>query len=138
MYNSRRPVPNVGLAGAGSRRVRRNHQLATSMPRDANLTRQQIESLKSDYAIEREEAMRNIVYAAMVVGRDEGLDKASWSLYNIYRFDRNESHRILSLAVIHAVGNENVMRLVAQHLPFETSPPVRRITKAVVLEHFGG
>ncbi len=93
-------------------------------------------ALDSSDAQVKEQALQNIIFFATHYGKDVDFKRATSELYAIYRFDKNEAHRIMALAAIHAIGNENTMRLLSQHVRWERSPRVRRLTKAALVDYY--
>ncbi len=84
----------------------------------------------------KEQALQNIIFFATHYGKDVDFKRATTELYHIYRFDKNEAHRIMALAALHAMGRENIMRILSQHVRWERSPRVRRFTKAALLDYY--
>jgi len=84
----------------------------------------------------KEQALQNIIFFATHYGKDVDFKRATTELYNIYRFDKKEAHRIMALAALHAIGRENTMRILSQHVRWERSPRVRRLTKAALVDYY--
>ena len=84
----------------------------------------------------KEQALQNIIFFATHYGKDVDFKRATTELYNIYRFDKNEARRIMALAALHAIGRENTMRILSQHVRWERSPRVRRLTKAALVDYY--
>lgn len=70
-------------------------------------------------------------------------DRSTNELYNIYRFHRNRDHRIMALASLYAIGDEQAMRRIGFHrgpaltfAAWESDELVRRLTAAAVARHF--
>ncbi len=93
-------------------------------------------ALDSPEAQVKEQALQNIIFLATYYGDAADYGRATPELYDIYRFDNNEAHRIMALAALHAIGRENSMRLLSQHVRWERSPRVRRFTKAALVDYY--
>ncbi len=93
-------------------------------------------ALDSPDAQVKEQALQNIIFFATHYGKDVDFKRATTELYNIYRFDKNEAHRIMALAALHAIGRDNTMRILSQHVRWEKSPRVRRLTKAALVDYY--
>ena len=93
-------------------------------------------ALDSPDARVKEQALQNIIFFATHYGDAADYGRATTELYNIYRFDKNEAHRIMALAALHAIGRENTMRILSQHVRWERSPRVRRLTKAALVDYY--
>lgn len=101
-----------------------------------SLSKANARALDSPDAQVKEQALQNIIFFATHYGKDVDFKRATTELYNIYRFDKNEAHRIMALAALHAMGRENTMRILSQHVRWERSPRVRRFTKAALLDYY--
>ena len=93
-------------------------------------------ALDSPDAHVKEQALQNIIFFATHYGKDVDFKRATTELYNIYRFDKNEARRIMALAALHAIGRENTMRILSQHVRWEKSARVRRLTKAALVDYY--
>jgi hypothetical protein len=89
-----------------------------------------------------EQAMGKIIFLSTMYPDKVNFRHVTSDLYNVYRFDRREDHRIMALAALYAIGDENAMRLLAYRGPFatyapwETSDWVRRMTAAAVAQYY--
>ncbi len=101
-----------------------------------SLSKANARALDSPDAQVKEQALQNIIFFATHYGKDVDFKRATTELYNIYRFDKNEAHRIMALAALHAIGRENTMRILSQHVRWERSPRVRRFTKAALVDYY--
>ena len=101
-----------------------------------SLSKANARALDSPDAPVKEQALQNIIFFATHYGKDVDFKRATTELYNIYRFDKNEARRIMALAALHAIGRENTMRILSQHVRWERSPRVRRLTKAALVDYY--
>ncbi len=101
-----------------------------------SLSKANARALDSPDAQVKEQALQNIIFFATHYGKDVDFKRATTELYNIYRFDKKEAHRIMALAALHAIGRENTMRILSQHVRWERSPRVRRLTKAALVDYY--
>ena len=101
-----------------------------------SLSKANARALDSPDAPVKEQALQNIIFFATHYGKDVDFKRATTELYNIYRFDKKEAHRIMALAALHAIGRENTMRILSQHVRWERSPRVRRLTKAALVDYY--
>lgn len=100
------------------------------------------EQLKGS-AEEQEEAMRKVIFLASYYPDKARFNDSVTELYNIWRFNRDEKFRVMALAALFAMGDEDAMRLLAYRggLPtyagWDPSPLVRRLTAAAVARYYG-
>ena len=103
------------------------------------LNKQMLLSLDSPVASVREQTMQNIITFAAAHGDQVDLSGMADKLYEIYRWDESEAHRIMALAALYAVNDLNSMERLAQDVEGERSERVRRhaerILAAYYLEH---
>ena len=102
-----------------------------------NFTQQYRESLASPVASIREQTMQNIIVFATLHADEVDLSDTASDLFSIYRWDKNEAHRIMALMALRAIGDEYSMQRLGQHVAWERSDRVRRHTRAVLAEHYG-
>ncbi len=84
----------------------------------------------------REAALQGIIHLAAHYPEHADFNRALVALYDTYRFDRNEGKQVMALAALHAIGDEQVMRKLAQHAPWETNERLRKLTIAAVNDYF--
>lgn len=82
----------------------------------------------------KERALQNIIYFAHTYP-DVDFTRTVPKLYKIYRYDENESYRIMALAALGKIGDRNVMERLREDVSYETSERIRRQT-LYVLAHF--
>ena len=82
----------------------------------------------------KERALQNIIYFAHTYP-DVDFTRTVPKLYKIYRYDENESYRIMALAALGNIGDRNVMERLREDVSYETSERIRRQT-LYVLAHF--
>ena len=99
---------------------------------------QEVAALGSDNQETRETALRTLVFIANNYGEKANLKPAVAPLYNLYRFNKVETHRIMALSALQAIGDDESMRLLGEDLQWEISPRVRTLMKAAVASYFGG
>lgn len=87
--------------------------------------------------VRKAQALKEVVYIANQHGQGIDFRRTASRLYEVYRYDRNESYRVMALAALHAIGRKNSMKLLYQHVPFERSPRVRRQTVAALADYYG-
>lgn len=100
------------------------------------LKREQLEAVRSSDADVWQAAAVNIMYLVTFYGEKVDFDRASNPLMQKYVFDRNEKHRILALAGMHAIGHRDTIARLSQRVRLEASPRVRRLTVAAVQDYF--
>lgn len=92
--------------------------------------------LGSKNAALREQALQNVIFfATFYPGADAR--SATGKLFKIYRHDRNEAHRIMALAALHAIGDAYTMERLREHVADEESERVRRYTLLALADYYG-
>lgn len=81
-------------------------------------------------------AVQDIIYVAFFYPEHVQFKGASLPLFYDYVLGRNEQHRIMALAAMHAIGDYNTMAHVGQRVRLERSPRVRRLAAAAVVDYF--
>jgi hypothetical protein len=84
-----------------------------------------------------EEAAQQAIFLSFYYRDKVNLDRAARPLLDTYILDRDEQHRILALAALHALGHHDAMAHLAQRVRLEGSPRVRRLTVAALADHYG-
>ncbi len=85
----------------------------------------------------KEQALQNVIFVAKVYSDKVDLSPTVPGLLDIYRFDRNEDHRIMALSALHPIGNKEAMEFLRRHVREVKSDRVRTLTCAVLAEFFG-
>jgi hypothetical protein len=67
------------------------------------------ETLKSDDASVRAQALGDLIFLIERCGKLIPLPKSTEALLDVYGFDRNESHRIMAVAALYGLDDENAM-----------------------------
>lgn len=88
----------------------------------------------------RQQAMQHIAHFAYFYG--EGLDLSATvpNLLATYRGDADERSRLFALAALHAIGDEEAMQEIRQHvwsLDDEASSRVQLVTLAALMQYYG-
>lgn len=93
--------------------------------------------------IERDEAMRKVIFLSTYYPDKANFDRCATELYNIYRFNPDEGNRVMALAALYASGDDSAMRLIAYHAPYmrfapwEDSDLVRHVTESAIMRYYG-
>lgn len=95
-----------------------------------------IEGLRSEDSRAWEETAQKVIYLAVFQSEKVDLNRANVPLYDVYNLGRNETHRIMALAAIHAIGHHDTLAHVAQDVRLEASPRVKRLSAAAVVDYF--
>jgi hypothetical protein len=82
-------------------------------------------------------ALQSIIFLSTHYPEQADFDRVLVELYDTYRFDRSEDKQIMALTALHAIGDEQVMRQLAQHVRWERNERLRRLTMAALVDYFG-
>lgn len=100
------------------------------------LSRQLVVALDRPMLRIDQKALQNVIFFATNHPDKVELEGATQSLLWIYRAHPEDSHRLMALAALHAIGDREAMYRVYQLVERETSERVRRITAAALYDHY--
>lgn len=83
----------------------------------------------------RTEAARHIIYFTTYYPEQAHFRKAAPKLLNMYQFSRDESHRVLAVAALNAVGDHASMQYLSQIVSRERHPLVRQVAIATLVDY---
>ena len=83
-----------------------------------------------------ERAVQDLIYLAVFYTDEVHFGRANLPLFYDYVLGRNEQHRIMALAAMHAIGDYNTMAQLGQRIRLERSPRVQRLAAAAVVDYF--
>ena len=83
----------------------------------------------------QERAMQNMIYFTTFYPAEADFRRASPRALQIYLRDRDESRRILALATLNVVGDDEAMHHIARELQYEESEVARKVAVAVLSRH---
>ena len=101
------------------------------------LKKEQLTALRSEQEHVWQQALQNVIFLSTFYREKVNFGRAASPLLEFYLFDRNEQHRIMALAGLHAIGKTDGMAHLAQRVQLERSPRVRRLTLAALADHYG-
>lgn len=81
-------------------------------------------------------AVQDLIYLAVFFPEEVRFSGANLPLFYDYLQGRNEQHRIMALAALHAIGDYNTMANLSQRIRLERSPRVQRLAAAAVADYF--
>jgi hypothetical protein len=87
-------------------------------------------------------AMRKVIYLSTFYPGQVRFDRCGSALYDVYRFDGSQPHRVLALTALSVMGYDPAMRKLTAYAPFalyapwEDAPMVRHLTEAAVLAYY--
>lgn len=82
------------------------------------------------------EAVQKAIYVSVFHPTKARLARANLPLFYDFTLGRDEDHRIMALAALHAIGDYNTMANIAQRVRVERSPRVKRLAAAAVVDYF--
>ncbi|ARA94556.1 MAG: hypothetical protein D6685_17270 [Bacteroidetes bacterium] len=100
------------------------------------LSRQLVLSLDKPVTQVDQQTLQNIIFFATNHADKVRLDGATQPLLWIYRTHPDDSYRLMALAALHAIGDENAMYRLYQHVERETSERVRKSTIAALNDYY--
>lgn len=83
----------------------------------------------------REGALQNAIFFAYHYGGLLPAKKVTPKLLDIYLYERDEAHRIMALAALHAMDDKRAMQVVAERVMDEKPGRLRRCTFAALADH---
>ena len=100
------------------------------------LGRQLTLSVDVPYAQVRETALQNIIFFATHHGEKVKLNDAAPTLLAIYQHHDQVAFRMMALAALHAIGDEDAMQTLNRIVEDEASDRVRHVTAAALHDHY--
>ena len=100
------------------------------------LGRQLTLTLDGPYDQIEEAALQNVIFFAVHHREKVKLNDAAAKLLEVYRKHEQVAFRMMALAALHAIGDEDAMQKLNQIVRSETSDRVRRVTVAALHDHY--
>ena len=100
------------------------------------LGRQLTLTLDGPYDQVHEAALQNVIFFATRYREKVRLNDAAPKLLDIYRKHERVGFRMMALAALHAIGDEDAMQKLNRMVEAETSDRVRRVTVAALHDHY--
>ena len=100
------------------------------------LGRQLTLSVDVPYEQVQETALQNIIFFATHHGTKVKLGDAAPALLAVYQHHDQVSFRIMALAALHAIGDEDAMQTLNRIVAEEASAKVRHVTVAALYDHY--
>ena len=136
------PMPADAAASEATVEMLTSHDLSHMSSDWWNDLEEHIDETLGTSGADVEQAMAKVIFLATFYPDKVDFDDSIGELYNIYRFNDHESYRIMALAALYSIGDENAMRLLAyrgpfpNYAPWESSDLVRRLTAAAIASYY--
>ncbi len=102
-----------------------------------NTDRQFASALKSRNDAVREQALRDVIYIAKFHGEKVTFKKVVSPLLNVYIFDKEVNHRLMTLSALHAIGDAYGMQRLRELVNDEPAEQVQRLTRRALADYYG-
>lgn len=101
-----------------------------------NLCKELTQTVRTSDGAAWERAVQDVIYLAFSYPEQVRFKGANLPLFYEYVLGRDEQHRIMALAAMHAIGDFNTMAQIGQRVRLERSPRVQRLAAAAVVDYF--
>lgn len=92
--------------------------------------------LKSTDRDAKARALQNIIYFRTYCPEKANFDRSAMTVYGIFLDSQDKQIRIMALAALSAIGNDDVMAYLGQHVRLESDPHIQRLTLAALHDFY--